>query len=492
MAREGKHPSDCDCQECRLGITGGYGAIDRGISGANDSQRRQVIDTNIISSKKDDTLEYHRPNCTCVQCNEGRARGLLSENGDEERSFGSPSAQPSGGAARPDHPFPRPEASDDGGCLHSVIFVAGIAMVAAIIIVASLGFARTRGESPQPTSTPIRIVGNILAPTRTPSSTPTQMSSPSHIETSVPTPTSTQQVLILLPTPTPSTKRVHTKTPTSVSSSAQPALQVRTSTPVPTNTPKTTHTSSQRVTPIATIIARAVLSPTYTSTPLPTRLPTSTITPVRTSTPGRVTTPVSLATPTPTANRQALDAIENAVRESISKTRTATALTSTRIAEEETASPLAPNATWELTGPPNERHLNEKEYMLELINSERKKAELNAVVLGDNIAAQLQAESALENCSGGHWGIDGLKNYMRYSLARGYQSNQENANGYYYCLEKDEISNAVRDIREEVRDAMDLLMNSSGHRKTILSKSHRKVNIGLALGRLSPLYIPAI
>ena len=64
--------------------------------------------------------------------------------------------------------------------------------------------------------------------------------------------------------------------------------------------------------------------------------------------------------------------------------------------------------------------------MLQLINEERVRAGVAPVVLGDNIAAQLHAESALENCFSSHWGIDGLKPYMRYSLAGGYQSNAEN------------------------------------------------------------------
>ena len=67
--------------------------------------------------------------------------------------------------------------------------------------------------------------------------------------------------------------------------------------------------------------------------------------------------------------------------------------------------------------------------MLQLINEERVRAGVAPVVLGDNIAAQLHAESALENCFSSHWGINGLKPYMRYSLAGGYQSNAENGYG---------------------------------------------------------------
>ena len=72
--------------------------------------------------------------------------------------------------------------------------------------------------------------------------------------------------------------------------------------------------------------------------------------------------------------------------------------------------------------------------MLELINEERVRRGVPPVELGDNWAAQLHVESALENCFFSHWGIDGLKPYMRYSLAGGYQSNGENGSGGGLCI----------------------------------------------------------
>ena len=80
----------------------------------------------------------------------------------------------------------------------------------------------------------------------------------------------------------------------------------------------------------------------------------------------------------------------------------------------------------------------EKDYMLALINSERRKAGVNPVVLGTNNAAQLHAESSLADCVSSHWGTDGLKPYMRYSLAGGYQSNGENGHGLDYCIKSSE------------------------------------------------------
>ena len=132
---------------------------------------------------------------------------------------------------------------------------------------------------------------------------------------------------------------------------------------------------------------------------------------------------------------------------------------------------------------PDLRHIEEKRYMLELINGERAKAGLNSVVLGDNIAAQLHAESGLENCFASHWGIDGLKPYMRYSLAGGYEANGENAHGLDYCITASDGIRANGSIEEEIREAMAGWMSSPGHRRNILDPQHKRVNIGLAWDR---------
>ncbi len=121
-----------------------------------------------------------------------------------------------------------------------------------------------------------------------------------------------------------------------------------------------------------------------------------------------------------------------------------------------------------------------RQHMLTLINKERKKAGLNSVSLGNNQAAQDHAQSALQNCFSGHWGIDGLKPYMRYSLAGGYQSNAENVSGLSYCIRPKEGYARNASIRTEVGQAMAGLMDSPGHKRNILSKTHRKVNIGIA------------
>ncbi len=178
----------------------------------------------------------------------------------------------------------------------------------------------------------------------------------------------------------------------------------------------------------------ATAIPTMIPTPMPTNTPMPTITPLPTNT----AVPTNAPTPIPTP--------ETAVS-------------------------------------PDLRHLEEKRYMLELINTERAKAGLDPVVLGDNIAAQLHAEAALENCFASHWGIDGLKPYMRYSLAGGYQSNGENGSGSDYCIKASDGYHAIRSINTEISEAMEGWMDSPGHRRNILDRWHKKVNIGLAWDR---------
>ena len=197
----------------------------------------------------------------------------------------------------------------------------------------------------------------------------------------------------------------------------------------------------------------------HTPTPppaiIPTPEPTVTVTIVPTPIPIPTETAIPTSTPTPT----------------ITPLPTNTAVP--------TETPI-PTPTPESALSPDLRHLEEKRYMLELINGERTKAGLATVVLGNNVAVQLHAEAALENCFTGHWGIDGLKPYTRYSLAGGYQSNGENGLGNRYCIRSEDGFRPIGGIEQEIRDGVQSWMDSSGHRRNILGKLHKKVNIGLA------------
>ncbi len=140
------------------------------------------------------------------------------------------------------------------------------------------------------------------------------------------------------------------------------------------------------------------------------------------------------------------------------------------------------------TPSPHLLHLNEKKYVLELINNARRANGLTPVELGENIAAQLHVESALRNCVSSHWGLDGLKPGMRYSLAGGYQSNGEVASGLDYCYRARDRVTPIGSVRQRILQAHQGLMGSPGHRASILRETHRKVNIGLAWDRYN-LYV---
>ena len=115
------------------------------------------------------------------------------------------------------------------------------------------------------------------------------------------------------------------------------------------------------------------------------------------------------------------------------------------------------------------------QFMLQLINEAREDAGVAAVHLGSNRAAQIHAENALAGCYGGHWSEDGLKFYMRYSLAGGYQENKENVSGQMYCSTEPISPN----IWEALIESMDGLMRSPGHRRTILDPKFKGVNLGI-------------
>ena len=226
--------------------------------------------------------------------------------------------------------------------------------------------------------------------------------------------------------------------------------------PAPTSTPTpspATPTTTPTAPPAATSASIATPSPTSTPGSVDTLTPTPSLpsTPIATPTPEATNTPTTTSTPIPTA----------------------TASTSTQA-----------------VGPqPHLKHLGEKQLMLTLINAEREKAGVGSVVLGTNNAAQLHADASLEHCFSSHWGIDGLKPYMRYSLAGGYQSNGENGLGLDYCIKASDWYSAIASTNEEIRDAVDVWMSSTGHKDNILDQWHKKVNIGLAWDRYNFLAV---
>ena len=135
------------------------------------------------------------------------------------------------------------------------------------------------------------------------------------------------------------------------------------------------------------------------------------------------------------------------------------------------------------TEPPSLRNQAEKRHMLELINQARVRNGVPPVVMGNNNVAQIQADNLLRDCVLSHWGTDGLKPYMRYSLTGGYQANAENALTHNECGLADTWLQWNDEPMQMVSDAVDGWLESPGHRETMLSPSYRKVNIGLAWDR---------
>ena len=117
--------------------------------------------------------------------------------------------------------------------------------------------------------------------------------------------------------------------------------------------------------------------------------------------------------------------------------------------------------------------------MLDLINAARRQHGLVEVVLDDNPTAQMHAEDARANCFSGHWGSNGMKPYMRYTLNGGIHYSAENVIGSSYCP-PDPHRYREPSLKAEVTQAHRGLMNSPGHRRTILNPSYRRVGIGIS------------
>lgn len=123
-----------------------------------------------------------------------------------------------------------------------------------------------------------------------------------------------------------------------------------------------------------------------------------------------------------------------------------------------------------------EAYRQAQDYALMLINEARIKAGVRPVI-ADPLAAQvakLHAEDMLRNDYFSHWDMDGLKPTRRYNLAGGYHAVSENI---YFAV------NGPSNTQDMLGKAMQVLMDSEGHRRTILDPAHTHVGIGLALGR---------
>jgi uncharacterized protein YkwD len=116
------------------------------------------------------------------------------------------------------------------------------------------------------------------------------------------------------------------------------------------------------------------------------------------------------------------------------------------------------------------------DYVLSLINSDRKEYGLQNVTLSSIDSGQLHAENMLENNFFSHWDTNGYKPYMRYTLAGGKGSVAENCAaqlGFYSDLKE-----ALKGM--EWRMMYDDADSNWGHRDNIIDPLHNRVSIGIA------------
>ncbi len=115
-------------------------------------------------------------------------------------------------------------------------------------------------------------------------------------------------------------------------------------------------------------------------------------------------------------------------------------------------------------------------FVLDLINQDRIENGLNPLVMGGNSASQIHAEENLANGYSSHWGMDGLKPYMRYTLAGGVNYVGENVFG----TGTSDGPSENRDPGELLKQAQERFMDSPSHRANILNRWHKKVSLGIA------------
>ena len=129
---------------------------------------------------------------------------------------------------------------------------------------------------------------------------------------------------------------------------------------------------------------------------------------------------------------------------------------------------------------PAMRHLALKRLLLQLTNQHRTATGVPPVKMGNNPAAQLHVEAALEGCYSSHWDRWGLKPNHRYTLTGGTGYDGENGNGLDYCVTPSDGYSPPPSPERRIAEAVDDWMNSPGHRRNMLNPSHTELNIGIA------------
>jgi uncharacterized protein YkwD len=118
-------------------------------------------------------------------------------------------------------------------------------------------------------------------------------------------------------------------------------------------------------------------------------------------------------------------------------------------------------------------------YALTIINNDRTSNGLLAVNLSSVNSGQVHADDMFKNDYFSHWGTDGSKPYMRYTLAGGRGAVDENIAAYTQGTPSD-LETALKDLEN------DMMYNDAGsnwgHRDNILNPLHNGVSIGISYG----------
>jgi uncharacterized protein YkwD len=181
-----------------------------------------------------------------------------------------------------------------------------------------------------------------------------------------------------------------------------------------------------------------------------------------------------------------VDVCESASGQLVFPTPTSTSLpTSTprptlTLVSKPTLVPSTPSSTSPIPDTTQELRL----FMLDLINTDRINNGLEPLKLGSHLAAQLHAAELFRNGFLGHWGLDGLKPYMRYTLAGGTGAEAENVSGSNEPRIPG-LRYAKTTVMDSLRVAQEGLMSSPGHRRNMLDPYHQRVNLGIACDNVS-------
>jgi uncharacterized protein YkwD len=117
------------------------------------------------------------------------------------------------------------------------------------------------------------------------------------------------------------------------------------------------------------------------------------------------------------------------------------------------------------------------DYALSLINLDRSSRGLLNVSLSSIDSGQVHADNMFRNGFFSHWGTDGSKPYMRYTLAGGKGAVTENIAAYLQGSPSDPKI-ALKDL--EFNMMYDDSASNWGHRDNILNSFHNEVSIGIS------------